>query len=514
VPATPTPPGAPATFCTAETHLSWLIMIGGRVLKVKKPVWTEFVDLTTLQARRDVTEAEVRLNRRLAPDVYLGVATLAGADGLDEPVVVMRRMPDGRRLALLASRGDELHDEVSRLAAVLADFHRSAEPVPGAGGADDVLARWRANTAELHTHGAPYVSMSQVDRLQSLAERYVLGRRQLFADRVAAGRVRDGHGDLLADDVFLLEDGPRVLDCLEFDSGLRAGDVLADIAFLAMDLERLGRPELSAQLLSEHRRLLGDDWPPSLADHWIAYRAQVRAKVACLRASQGDATAAAQARGLLDLAERRARAAQVRLVVVGGTPGTGKSSLAAAVAERTGWTVLRSDVVRQDELPHDQQAGALDEGAYSSAASDRVLHAMLAAAQAQLTAGRSVVLDATFASPAWRTAASELARATCSDLTTVRTRLPDAVADERMRLRTAAGTDASQATVELAPALRARFTAWPEATELDMQRPLHELVTDVLTPVLCGCEEAGRPGGCRKNPGPISCGAGYPDAER
>ena len=108
-----------------------------------------------------------------------------------------------------------------------------------------MLARWRANTAELHTHGAPYVPMSQVDRLQSLAERYVLGRRQLFADRVAAGRVRDGHGDLLADDVFLLEDGPRVLDCLEFDAGLRAGDVLADTAFLAMDLERLGRLDLA-----------------------------------------------------------------------------------------------------------------------------------------------------------------------------------------------------------------------------------------------------------------------------
>ena len=116
-------------FCTAETHLSWLVMVGDRVLKAKKPVRTEFVDLTTRQARQDVAEAEVALNRRLAPDVYLGVATLAGVEGLDEPVVVMRRMPDDRRLALMAARGDDLRVEVHQLAQLLADFHQRVEPV-------------------------------------------------------------------------------------------------------------------------------------------------------------------------------------------------------------------------------------------------------------------------------------------------------------------------------------------------------------------------------------------------
>ena len=468
-------------FCTAETHLSWLVMVGDRVLKAKKPVRTEFVDLTTRQARQDVAEAEVRLNRRLAPDVYLGVATLAGVEGLDEPVVVMRRMPDDRRLALMAARGDDLRVQVHQLARLLADFHQRVEPV--AVGPDAVLRLWRANTAELHAHGAGHVPLAQVGHLQELAEQYLDGRHALFAAREAAGRCRDGHGDLLADDVFLLDDGPRVLDCLEFDAGLRAGDVLADTAFLAMDLERLGRVDLAALLLREHRRLLDDDWPPSLADHWIAYRAQVRAKVACLRAAQGDPDAPAQARALLELAERRMTTAQVSLVVIGGTPGTGKSWLAAAVGERTGWTVLRSDVVRQSVTAPDQGARLLDEGPYAAAVSERVLAAMLTQAQAELCAGRSVVLDATFTTTSWRAAADDLARRTHTGLTVLRTVVPDPVADERLRVRAAVGADASQATAELAPALRARFAAWPEALELDTRRPADELVDHVLAAV-------------------------------
>ena len=468
-------------FCTAETHLSWLVMVGDRVLKAKKPVRTEFVDLTTRQARQDVAEAEVRLNRRLAPDVYLGVATLAGVEGLDEPVVVMRRMPDDRRLALMAARGDDLSVQVHQLARLLADFHQRVEPV--AVGPDAVLRLWRANTAELHAHGAGHVPLAQVGHLQGLAEQYLDGRHALFAAREAAGRCRDGHGDLLADDVFLLDDGPRVLDCLEFDAGLRAGDVLADTAFLAMDLERLGRVDLAALLLREHRRLLDDDWPPSLADHWIAYRAQVRAKVACLRAAQGDPDAPAQARALLELAERRMTTAQVSLVVIGGTPGTGKSWLAAAVGERTGWTVLRSDVVRQSVTAPDRGARLLDEGPYAAAVSERVLAAMLTQAQAELCAGRSVVLDATFTTTSWRAAADDLARRTHTGLTVLRTVVPDCVADERLRARAAVGADASQATAELAPALRARFAAWPEALELDTRRPADELVDHVLAAV-------------------------------
>lgn len=472
-------------FCTAETHLSWLVMVGDRVLKAKKPIWTEFVDLTTREARQDVAEREVRLNRRLAPDVYLGVARLDGVAGLDEPVVVMRRMPDDRRLALLASHDADLRDAIKQLAHVLADFHQVAASAPGSGTVLEAHRLWRDNAQELHEHGAAHVPGDQVARVLALAERYLSGRGELLEQRMRAGRCKDGHGDLQADDIFLLDDGPRVLDCLEFNDRLRYGDVLADMAFLAMDLERLGRPELGVLLLAEHRRLLDDDWPQSLADHWIAYRAQVRAKVACLRAAQGDESAAQQARDLLDLAERHLLRAQVQIVDIGGMPGTGKSTVADATAKHTGWALLRSDVIRQRLPPAPgSTVGMLDRGRYSPDASEQVLSTMLAEAAALLAAGRSVVLDATFSSHRWRQATEDLAAGTGSDVTFLRTVLPDATADRRLRARTAEGRDASEATADIAPALRERFEDWPEAVDLDSRRDAETLVDDVMLAVM------------------------------
>ena len=477
---TGTPVPASMPFRTAETHLSWLVMVGDRVLKAKKPVWTEFLDLTTRQARRDVAEREVRLNRRLAPDVYLGVATLAGVAGLDEPVVVMRRMPDDRRLALLARRGDDLRLQVKDLSRLIARFHLSASEAPEVATTSAALQRWRENSAQLREHGQAFLSGDQVARVQALAERYLGGVAPLFEQRRRAGRFRDGHGDLLADDIFCLDDGPRVLDCLEFDDGLRVGDVLADIAFLAMDLEHLDRPDLATLLLAEHRRLLHDDWPPSLADRWIAYRAQVRAKVTCLRAAQGDQSAPEQARQLLALAERRLLAGRTRLLLVGGTPGTGKSTLAAAVSASTGWPVLRSDVLRKDLAAADRAVGKRPTGLYSPEMSQRVLHELLRQAADLVSGGRSVVLDATWGSEAWRQEAAKLADRSGAELVGVQTVVSDQVADERLRRRGAEGRDVSDATPHIAASLRRRFAPWPQARQLDSTAPVRRLTAQVL----------------------------------
>lgn len=477
----PVPAAASARpFHTAETHLSWLVMVGDRVLKAKKPVWTEFLDLTTRQARQDVAEREVRLNRRLAPDVYLGVATLSGVDGLDEPVVVMRRMPDDRRLALLAQRGDDLRPQMVDLSRLLARFHQSAAAAPEVATTSAALRRWRENSEQLREHGTTFLPREQVDRVQALAERYLGGVAPLFDQRRRAGRFRDGHGDLLADDIFCLDDGPRVLDCLEFDDDLRVGDVLADVAFLAMDLEHLGRPDLATLLLTEHRRLLRDDWPPSLADHWTAYRAQVRAKVTCLRAAQGDQDAPEQARQLLSLAERRLIAGRARLLLVGGTPGTGKSTLAAAVSASTGWPVLRSDVLRKELAAADRAAGSQPTGLYSPEMSRRVLHELVRQAADLVSGGHSVILDATWASEPWRQEATNLANRTGAELVAVQTVVSDEVADERLRRRGAEGRDVSDATPQVAAALRLRFSSWPQALQLDATAPVELLVTQVL----------------------------------
>jgi hypothetical protein len=168
----------------------------------------------------------------------------------------------------------------------------------------------------------------------------------LFERHVDGSRVRDGHGDLLAEDIFVLDDGARILDCLEFDLRLRHGDVLADVAFLAMDLERLGATRQVASFLSWYAEFAGDTWPASLAHHWIAYRALVRAKVACLAHDQGDLDAGERAATLLRLCHRHLRLATVRMVLVGGLPGTGKTTTATALADRLGWALLSSDELR------------------------------------------------------------------------------------------------------------------------------------------------------------------------
>ena len=146
------------------------------------------------------------------------------------------------------------------------------------------------------------------ERVLFLARRYLAGRERLFSARLDAGRACDGHGDLLAEDIFCLDDGPRVLDCIDFDDRLRYGDVLNDVAFLAMDLERLGRPDLSRRFLELYREFTGDSWPASLAHHYVAYRAQVRALVAGIRLAQAGGSSPEAARHLLALSADPSRA--------------------------------------------------------------------------------------------------------------------------------------------------------------------------------------------------------------
>ena len=188
-----------------------------------------------------------------------------------------------------------------------------------------------------------------VGRVHGLAYRYLDGRAPLFDAADRRGRACDGHGDLLADDIFCLDDGPRVLDCIEFDDDLRLGDALADVAFLAMDLDDLGRPDLAEQFLAAYREHAADVWPASLAHHHVAYRAQVRAKVTAIRAEQGDE----------DGGRARSSAARPGADPSRGRPGaadprrwpardTGSRRLAEGVAARFPAAVLRSDVIRKE----------------------------------------------------------------------------------------------------------------------------------------------------------------------
>lgn len=470
------PGGAAAVV---ETHSAIVFFVGDCAYKLKKPVDLGFLDFRRREAREAVCRREVELNRRLAPDVYLGVADVLGIDGTPcDHIVVMKRMPADRRLAVLASDGTDLTAEIDAVAHLLARFHGAAERSPSidaAAGVDAALRRWEDSILACRRYVGSVLDGDVLDDIARLAVRYLEGRRPLFDRRVAEGRACDGHGDLLADDVFCLPDGPRVLDCLEFDDRLRWGDALADVAFLAMDLERLGRRDLAARFLGTYAAVSGDRWPSSLAHHHIAYRALVRAKVACIRAEQGADAAAESARAHLGLAHAHLTAGRVRLVVVGGPPGSGKSTLAAGLAPRLDAVVLRSDVVRKELAGSSPGPGLYD--ADATAATYRTL---LDRARGFLAAGRSVVLDASFGDSTWRTRARVVGNQEYADVSELRCAAPEGVAADRITRRRAAGVDPSEATVEVARAMAASAAPWPEAVRIGTDRPREEVVEQAI----------------------------------
>jgi predicted kinase len=329
---------------------------------------------------------------------------------------------------------------------------------------------WDQNLRELEPFAPPPLAADDLAEVGKFAHEYLDGRRELLLDRMRHGRVIDGHGDLLADDIYCLDDGPRLLDCLEFDDRLRWGDVLYDIGFLAMDLERLGRPDLARSLLGWYREFSAEAHPESLEHHYIAYRALVRAKISCLR---GTSTDHDEARAYLTRCLQHLHAGQVRLVLVGGLPATGKSTLAMALGDQLGWAVLRSDELRKEQagmLPTSSAAAPYEQGLYSPANTEATYEVLLAEAGQMLREGMSVVLDASFSRTRWREAAAVVAADASARLHEIRCTLRHDIVTDRLAERRSRG-DASDADVEVARAMAADFEPWPSAVEVDTGPP-------------------------------------------
>jgi aminoglycoside phosphotransferase family enzyme/predicted kinase len=462
-----------------ETDVNVVLLFGDRAYKLKKPVTTDLVDLGTPEQRLAACRREVELNRRLAPDVYLGISSVTdpvdpGADPGGAPAaehfVVMRRMPEDRRLSHLVRSGAPVQGALRALARAVAVFHSAAPHDPevtAEGSHDALLRRWAALVAEVRTTGvlAPHL----VDPVERLAGRFLAGRAPLIAQRCAADRIVDGHGDLVADDVFCLDDGPRVLDCLEFDDRLRFVDGLDDAAFLAMDLERLGRPELATAWLDAYAGFSGDPAPAALRHHYVARRAFTQAKAACLRGAQGDPTAAADAAAHADLALRHLRSGAVRLVLVGGLPGTGKSTVAGGLADRVGAALLCGDRVWTELAGHDPHEyhhhdQAYGEGGATPARTDALYGELLHRAGALLERGESVVIDAAWINHRHREAAGALAARTHSELVVLRCAAPPGTARQRLATHE---RSISYATTAIAAAMAVDSEPWPQARSVD-----------------------------------------------
>ena len=494
----------PVPWATAvETHTAALFFVGEKVFKVKKPVDLGFLDFSTPAARLAACRAEVRLNRRLEPDVYEGVADITVDGTVVEHAVVMRRLPADRSLAALVARADSaVGEELTRLASVLAEFHESC-PVVGRELDDGRWIRppdlWRTNVEQSRLQSPAVLAEEDLEAAAWLAQRYAAGRDPLFRERLASGLVRDGHGDLLTDDVFCLADGPRVLDCLEFDDRLRTVDVLLDAVSLAADLERLGRPDLAELFLAKYAAEAGESHPISLEHYYMAYRALVRAKVAAIRAHQGDASAADEARALLGICVQHLHAAQVRVVMIGGLPGAGKSTVSAAVAQRLPGVVIGTDVMRYDVLPGDGRSDPYRTGRYDCAVTDRIYAEMVWRAREAVEQGRHVVLDASWASPVHRKAVRAMAHAAHADLVEVCVAVDDATAEQRLADRRH-GPGLSEADALVRTLMKADFAPWPEAAHIDTSGSVEQAADGVLvlshnshsSPAMVGGEEAWR----------------------
>lgn len=463
-----------------ETHTGIVVLLGDRAYKAKKPVRTDFLDFTTAARREDACRHELELNRRLAPDSYLGIGQfIAPGDDTPEPVVVMRRYPDSMRLTSMVDAGAAVDEQLDAIAAKLALFHRTADrstTVDAQGTPDAVWGRWHDNLTELQRHRA--VIGDRADEIRWLAERFIAGRHALFAERISAGRVVDGHADLLADDIFCTPDGPAILDCLEFDDNLRFVDGIDDAAFLAMDLEFRGRADLGRAFLGRYRRHADDSAPRSLTDFYIAYRALVRAKVDCVRVSQGHDDAAAEARRHAEIALKHLRAATVQLIIVGGAPGTGKTTISRALAEQIGAQVISTDDVRRqlvDAGAITGEPGTVDAGLYAPEQVAAVYDEVLRRARAPLAGGTSVILDGTWRDARMRERAHALAAEVAAPTVEFTCAVPLDEASARIRSRTATTSDA---TPEIAAALAERDAGWPGSHRIDTSRPLERSVEE------------------------------------
>lgn len=461
-------PHGPASVSLLETHISWVFLAGERVYKVKKPVVLPFLDYGTRDRRHRMCREEVRLNRRLAPRIYLGVAGIAaGPDGYalcgeEDPAAIehavrMRRLQEGRSLAELAAAGGPRDSEVEAVAARLARFHAEAEAAPDPVSSVDTLAKTlEENEATLREAGEGILDPDSLASAARFAAGIQAARREELLRRARSGRVRDCHGDLRAEHVIVPRDGePYAFDCAEFDPGLRRIDVGADLAFLVMDLERLAGGGPARLLLAAYRAAGGDPGDDALLSFLAAYRAWVRAKIACLRADQLGAEdpergeSEAEARELLDLGHRFAwRARQPLLLVVSGMPAAGKSTLAGRLAARSGWPHLSSDLVRKRlaGLEPTERAGAEQ---YSARMSERTYLELGRAATRELEARGAAIVDATFHRAAERDAFERgLAGATAPRLL-IECRAAPAVLLERARRREAEGDSVSDAGAEV-----------------------------------------------------------------
>ena len=456
-----------------ETHISWLVLTGFYVYKIKKPVKYSFVDFSTLEKRRWFCEEEVRLNRRLAPEVYLGIVSITGSltnphiDGQGAPfefAVKMKQFSAEQEIHNILASPDQADNFILQLANKIATFHAKIEKVGEHlpyGNPDMIWRPMKECVAEMPTHLLNQTTQKHVMQIDSWLQKEWRNASDIFLHRKQVGFVRECHGDLHVGNIAMFEGGVCVFDALEFEPRLRWIDVMSEVAFLVMDLEKHGRKDVAFVFLNRYLELTGDyEGLRVFRVYWVywVYRALVRAKVAGLRLAQlaesgmEEEKARCELAGYVELAHRFIADTSPTLILMHGVSGTGKTTVSTEILKVISAIRVRSDVERKRLFAKALQPktkAPQDAGLYHSDMTARTYDLLHDLAKTLIQAGFSVVVDATFLRYHQRESFRMLAKEQACACLIVDVVAPPVVLAERIERRSQEGRDVSDATVDV-----------------------------------------------------------------
>jgi len=453
-----------------ETHISWVLLTGFYAYKIKKPVKFSFVDFSTLEKRRWFCEEEVRLNRRLAPEVYLGMVSITGSpsnphiDGQGAPfefAVKMKQFSSEQEIDAIFASGEMAGACVSQLAARLAKFHTTIETSGEQslyGNPDMVWRPMKECLDEMPRHLLTQTTQKYLTRIDRWLQKEWRNLYDVFIQRKQSGYVRECHGDLHLGNIAVFEGDVCVFDALEFEPRLRWIDVMSEVAFLVMDLEKHGREDLALMFLNRYLELTGDYEGLRVFRFYQVYRALVRAKVAGLRLAQlkesgvEEEKAKSELIGYVEFAQRFISWASPVLILMHGVSGSGKTTVSTEIVKAIGAIRVRSDVERKRlfvETLKLKTEDLHDPGLYHSDMTERTYDRLQNLTRILLCAGFSVVVDATFLRHHQRESFRRLAEEQGCTLFIVDVFAPKSVLAERIERRSQEGRDASDATVAI-----------------------------------------------------------------
>ena len=454
-----------------ETHISWVFLTGDYAYKIKKPVDFGFLDFSTLEKRRHCCEEEVRLNRRLAPTVYLDVVPVCGP--VDRPViggdgerldyaVRMRQFDTDAGFDRLLARGDLTASLIDQTAQILADFHARVSVAAGDSSFGTPLAVTgpvRENFDQIRPNIDAQIedrsALEQFERLERWSLAACDAHEPAFRERLTAGFVRECHGDLHLRNIALIEGDVVPFDCIEFNPALRWIDVMSELAFLLMDLDDHSREDLSGRLLNAYLEFTGDYAGIALLHFYQVYRAMVRAKVESLRLAQvgnDDPRMIAEMTRYVALAADYTRESHPRLLIAHGLSGSGKTYVSQRLLERAPLIRLRSDIERKRLFglsPLEPSGSKRDAGIYTVEANTRTYDRLLDLAKLLLGSGWSVLVDAAFLKREERDQFNALAQAVGVPFAIMHCEADADVQRQRVVARSRRADDASEADLAI-----------------------------------------------------------------